>query len=87
VVDPALFDEINAWIPEVIAASLARDLEKQLKVMLGATSANPEPVTRENSALQARVVQHTRRRLDVLEQRLVRLSQTSHSGAEPDSGV
>lgn len=86
-IDPALFDEIDAWIPEVIAASLAGDLEKQLKVMLGAMSANPEPVTREDSVLQARVVQHTRRRLDALELRLARLSQTGHSGAEPDPAV
>ena len=86
-IDPALFDEINAWIPEVIAASLARDLERNLKVMISALSACPEPVTHRDSALQARVVQHTRRKLDLLERRLAQLSQTDHSGAEPDSGT
>jgi ubiquinone biosynthesis accessory factor UbiK len=85
--DPEFFEEINAWIPEVIAASLARDLENNLRVMITAMSANLELVTREDFDLQAQVLQRTREKLDALEVRLARLAQTGHSGAGPDPGA
>lgn len=86
--DPKFFDEINAWIPEVIAASLARDIENNLKAKITAMSANLEPVAHEDFDLQAQVLQRTREKLDALAVRLARLAQTAHSGETgPDPGA
>lgn len=78
--DPRLFEEINAWIPEVIAVSLARDIENSLMAMVTAMSANLELVTCEDFALRARVLQRTREKLQALEARLVQMDM---SGADP----
>ena len=85
--DPEFSEEINAWIPEVIAASLARDIENSLKAMLGALSANSEPVTPEDLDLQAQVLQRTQNRLDALAVRLGQLAQGTKSGALSDPGT
>ena len=82
--DPKLLEEINAWIPEVIAVSLARNIENNLKAMITALSANLEPVTHEDLALQAQVLQCTRGKLDAL---AVRLAQGTQSGARSDPGA
>lgn len=82
--NPKFFEEINAWIPEVIAASLARDIENNLKAMITALSANLEPVTHEDLDLQAQVLQRTREKLDAL---AVRLAHGTRSGALSDPGA
>ena len=68
--DPAHFDEINAWIPEVIAASLARDIERNLKTMIAAMSADPANTSLPETALQAQVLHRMREKLGALETRL-----------------
>jgi BMFP domain-containing protein YqiC len=85
--DPKFFAEINAWIPEVIAASLARDIENNLKAMVTAMSANLELVTHEDFDLQAQVLQRTREKLDALAVRLARLAPGTKSGARSDPGA
>ena len=67
---PALFDEINDWIPEVIAASLARDIESSLKAMIAAMSADLEGAHLAEPALQAQVLHRMREKLGALETRL-----------------
>ena len=66
----ALFDEINDWIPEVIAASLARDIESNLKTMLAAMSADTANASLPETALQAQVLHRMREKLGALETRL-----------------
>ena len=67
---PALFDEINDWIPEVIAASLARDIESSLKAMIAAMSDDLPDASLTEPALQARVLHRMREKLGAMETRL-----------------
>lgn len=82
--DPKFFEEINKRISEVIAASPAKDIEKNLKAMMTAMFAKLDLVTREEFDVQMQVLQRTREKLDALE---VRLAQMDKAGAESDPGA
>lgn len=68
-----LFEEISARISEVMAASPARDVEKNLKASLAGLLARMDLVTREEFDVQAQVLARTREHLAELEARLARL--------------
>ncbi len=70
--DPALFDEIDAWIPEVIAVSLARDIESRLHEMIAALAADLAPMSHRDSRIEAEVLHRTRDKLGAIEARLAR---------------
>jgi BMFP domain-containing protein YqiC len=82
--DPRFFEEINKKISEVIAASPAKDIEKNMKAMMTAMFAKLDLVTREEFDVQMQVLQRTREKLDALE---VRLAQMDKSGTESDPGA
>ena len=82
--DPKFFEEINKKISEVIAASPAKDIEKNMRAMMMAMFARLDLVTREEFDVQMKVLQRTREKLDALE---ARLAQTDKSGAESDPGA
>ena len=82
--DPKFFDEINKKIAEVIAASPAKDIEKNIKAMMTAMFAKLDLVTREEFDVQMQVLQRTREKLDALE---ARLAQGTKSSAESDPGA
>ena len=82
--DPKFFEEINARISEIIAASPAKDIEKNMKAMLTAMFAKLDLVTREEFDVQMQVLQRTREKLDALE---ARFAQMDKSGAESDPGA
>jgi hypothetical protein len=65
-----IIDELGARIREVLAASPAQDLERNLKAMLAAGLARLDLVTREEYDAQTRVLERTRARLAELEARL-----------------
>ena len=65
-----LFDEISNKISETIAASPAKDIEKNIKAMMGATFARMDLVTREEFDVQQEVLARTREQLTQLEARL-----------------
>lgn len=65
-----VIDELGARIREVLAASPAQDLERNLKAMLAAGLARLDLVTREEYDAQTRVLERTRARLAELEARL-----------------
>jgi BMFP domain-containing protein YqiC len=69
----SLLDEIGARIREVIAASPARDLEKNLRAMLGPVFERLELATREELDIQERVLARTREKLSALEARVAEL--------------
>lgn len=71
--DPKFFEEINAKIAEVIAASPAKDIEKNIKAMLTAMFARLDLVTREEFDVQAQVLQRTREKLEAIEARLAEM--------------
>jgi hypothetical protein len=68
-----LFDDFSARVSEVIAASPAKDVEKNLKAALAGVLARLDLVTREEFDVQAQVLARTRETLQELETRLARL--------------
>jgi len=80
-----LFDEISNKISETIAASPAKDLEKNVKAMMAATFSRMDLVTREEFDIQQEVLAQTRAQLDALTQRLAALEAAAQPAvsAEP----
>ena len=67
------FDDVGARIKEVLANSPVRDIEKNMRAMLGATFARLDLVTREVFDVQSEVLARTREKLAQLEARLAEL--------------
>ncbi len=80
-----LFDEISNKISETIAASPAKDLEKNVKAMMAATFSRMDLVTREEFDIQQEVLAQTRAQLTELERRLVQLETQSATPAGTDA--
>ncbi|MEW5892640.1 MAG: accessory factor UbiK family protein [Pseudomonadota bacterium] len=74
-----LLEEINAKVSEVIAASPAKDVEKNLKATLTALLGKLDLVTREEFDVQAQVLARTREKLTALEARVAKLEQPESS--------
>lgn len=68
-----LFEEISAKISDTIAASPAKDIEKNVKAMMASTFARMDLVTREEFDVQQEVLLRTREQLTALESRLAKL--------------
>lgn len=79
-----LIEEITARISAVLAASPARDVEKNLKATLAALFAKLDLVTREEFDVQAQVLARTREQLGALEARLAKLEQGPSAAASAD---
>lgn len=78
-----LIEEFTAKVSEVLAASPARDLEKNLRATLTALFAKLDLVTREEFDVQAQVLARTREKLAELEARLARLEvESSAAGVD-----
>jgi len=70
------FDEISARVSEVLAASPAKDIEKNLRVMLSSAFSRLDLVTREEFDVQAKVLARTREKVVALEARVAELERT-----------
>lgn len=81
-----LVEEFTAKVSEVLAASPARDLEKNLRATLTALFAKLDLVTREEFDVQAQVLARTREKLAELEARLARLEGGPSPAGEDASG-
>jgi BMFP domain-containing protein YqiC len=66
-------EELSARISEFLAASPARDLEKNLRALLAAAFAKLDLATREEFEVQTRTLARTREKLAELERRVVEL--------------
>ena len=66
-------DQINARVSEVLAASPAKDIEKNVRTLLSGAFARLELVTREEFDVQAKVLARTREKLAALESRVAEL--------------
>jgi BMFP domain-containing protein YqiC len=66
-------DELSARISEFLAASPAKDLEKNLKALLTAAFARLDLATREEFEVQAAALARAREKLAELERRVVEL--------------
>ncbi|MDO1510596.1 MULTISPECIES: accessory factor UbiK family protein [unclassified Neisseria] len=68
-----LFEEVSAKLSETIANSPAKDVEKNVKAMLGSAFNRMDLVTREEFDIQQQVLIKTRTKLAELEARLAKL--------------
>ena len=69
----SLLEDLSARISEFLAASPAKDLEKNLKALLTAAFARLDLATREEFEVQAQVLARAREKLAELERRVVEL--------------
>lgn len=69
----ALIDEIGSKVNEVLAASPAKDVEKNIKALLTSVFARLNLVTREEFDVQQEVLARTREKLEALERRVAAL--------------
>ncbi|HFC9080943.1 TPA: accessory factor UbiK family protein [Neisseria gonorrhoeae] len=73
-----LFEEVGSKISETIANSPAKDVEKNIKAMLGGAFNRMDLVTREEFDIQQQVLIKTRTKLAALEARLAKLEATQN---------
>lgn len=79
-----LFEEVSAKIGETIANSPAKDVEKNVKAMLGSAFNKMDLVTREEFDIQQQVLIKTRTKLVELEERLARLEASQAPAVETE---
>jgi ubiquinone biosynthesis accessory factor UbiK len=72
-----LFDEIANKISDVIAASPAKDVEKNVRAMMASAFTKLDLVTREEFEIQQEVLVKTREKLAELENRIALLEKTT----------
>ena len=85
--DPKFFDEMSARISSIIAASPAKDIEKNMKAMLTAMFAKLDLVTREEFDVQRKVLERTREKLDAIEAQLAKMAATGGSSGTPGTST
>lgn len=70
---PRILDEIGAKLSELAANSPAKDIEKNVKALLGSAFGKLDLVTREEFEVQREVLAHARQKLLELEERIAEL--------------
>jgi ubiquinone biosynthesis accessory factor UbiK len=66
-------DELNRRVSELIAASPARDIEKNLRALLSSSFSRLDLVTREEFDIQQEVLRRSREKLKQLETRVAEM--------------
>ncbi len=69
-INPKVFDEISAKMSALLAATPARDVEKNARAMLSSMFSRLDLVTREEFDVQTQVLARTREKLQALEARV-----------------
>jgi BMFP domain-containing protein YqiC len=80
--DPKLLDEISAKMSAPLAASPARDIEKNAKALLSGMLGRLELVTRDEFDVQTQVLARTREKLTALEARVEALEKALHASSK-----
>jgi BMFP domain-containing protein YqiC len=78
-------DEVVTKVNELLAQSPVKDVEKNLRVMLGGIFTRLDLVTREEFEVQQEVLKRTRELLTALETRVAALETASRSGSLGDT--
>lgn len=68
-----VIDEINAKVSEIMQNSPVKDIEKNVRIMLGGAFSRLDLVTREEFDIQQEVLQRTREKLTALEAKVAEL--------------
>ena len=71
--DTKLLDELNRKVRDLIAASPAKDIEKNLRALLSSAFSRLDLVTREEFDVQQEVLRHTREKLQQMEVRVAEM--------------
>ena len=79
---PRFLDDIGSKLSELAANSPARDIEKNVKAMLGSAFSKLDLVTREEFEVQREVMAHARQKLAELEARVAELEGSQSGEAE-----
>jgi len=79
---PRFLDDIGSKLSELAANSPARDIEKNVKAMLGSAFSKLDLVTREEFEVQREVLAHARQKLAELEARVAELEGSQSGEAE-----
>lgn len=79
-IDPKMFEELNARMSAFLAASPAKDIEKNFKAALAGFFANLDLVTREEFDIQAELLARAQERLKALEARVDALERDRQAG-------
>lgn len=79
--DPKLLEEVAAKVSALLAASPARDVEKNVRALLGGAFARLDLVTREEFEIQRELLNRAREQLARLEARIAELE--ARAGDKP----
>lgn len=75
--DPKIFEELNNRFAALVAASPAKDIEKNVKAMLASVFEKLDLVTREEFDIQSQLLARTREKLTALEARVTELEKSA----------
>ncbi|WP_295628833.1 accessory factor UbiK family protein [uncultured Nitrosomonas sp.] len=80
-----VIDEINAKVSEIMQNSPAKDIEKNVRVLLSGAFSRLELVTRDEFDVQQEVLQRTREKLMILEAKVTELEAQLGTNEMPES--
>ena len=84
-----IVDEINAKVSEILQNSPAKDIEKNIKVLLSGAFTRLDLVTRDEFDVQQEVLQRTREKLMILEGKVseleAQLSKSAHKSIQENA--
>jgi len=72
-VDNKLLDDLNRKVKELVDASPARDLEKNVRALMSGAFSRLDLVTREEFDVQQQVLKRTREKLEQMETKVAEL--------------
>ena len=82
---PKVLDELSAKLKQVIEASPAKDIEKNLRAVLAGMFGRLDLVTREEFDVQREVLLRTRERLAELERQVAELEARAKAAPPPSA--
>ena len=72
-----LLDDLNRRVKELVDASPAKDIEKNMRAMMSSAFSRLDLVTREEFDIQQEVLKRTREKLQALEARLAEIEKNA----------
>ena len=75
-------DEMNRKVSELVAASPAKDIEKNLRALLSSAFSRLDLVTREEFDIQQEVLGRTREKLQQMEARVAQIEKSLGDGTK-----